>query len=129
MIVLVFPKSFEFFKFLNFFMIDQRYIVNALERHDMHEYYMHISVVDDKRLETYKFKILLIDDSDINFYGIFAKLAGSKDKKKKKRVCPEHLHTQEEDYVLIGAYDISFSSKTPVNPSELNAFLVPDNLS
>lgn len=71
MFVFIFPKLFEFFKFLSYFL--EHHIVLDLRQIDDYEY--HLVIFREPLHECYRFRILLINDSDINFYGIFSKLA------------------------------------------------------
>src|SRR3989338_6268468 len=69
--VFVFPKSFEFFKFLTY-LLDNHHILD-IQQKDEYEYHIIWFNGADESI-VYRFEVLLINDSDINFYGLFSKL-------------------------------------------------------
>ncbi len=96
MLVLVFPKLFEFFKFICFLRSKPKdYTILNIVQVDEHEYELGVlatwrpwgdlpcvaSVFGDEEEEhskrTLKLRVLLVNDSDINFYSIFGKLVDS----------------------------------------------------
>lgn len=71
----VFPKQFEMFKFLLYALEKSEFCVTRLHQVDEHEY--KVALYHPEKKETVEVRLLLIGDSDINFYGIFAKLANT----------------------------------------------------
>jgi hypothetical protein len=70
-----FPKPFEFFKFFQYLMVDTSkkvYDVTSNAQNPNKEFI--ITIFCGVRREYLSLKVLLIDDSDINFYSIFSEL-------------------------------------------------------
>ena len=79
MTVLIFPKLFEFFKFLSSLFENPNVVVLDIKQKDECEFV--VTVLRRHHFEQdgyYSFRILLINDSDINFYGIFSKMLVNK---------------------------------------------------
>ncbi|GAM28762.1 hypothetical protein SAMD00019534_119380 [Acytostelium subglobosum LB1] len=89
MLYLIFPKLFEFYKFLSYLLHSDYCVVNDIKQVDAYEYRIFLYRLDrsKQRQSSLQLPIYLINDSDINFYGIFSKLATN----------PDHT------YILIGS--------------------------
>jgi len=73
-LTLVFPKVFEFFKFLQYLFLKSYYAVTDFVQLDDYEFHIYLMELSGNSLEHFKLPILLINQSDINFYSIFSKL-------------------------------------------------------
>lgn len=71
-LILVFPKSFEFFKFIQYFIHDDNYrILDVVSENDTE----HTLFIRDRAArKVYKFQIFVVGQSDINFNSIFSGL-------------------------------------------------------
>ena len=85
MLILVFPKSFEFYKFLCYLLGKSDFSLYDFKATDEYEYTLHVMERQRQTSDSadrlsssargFCIRVLLIGDSDINFYSIFSKLA------------------------------------------------------
>lgn len=72
-LTLIFPKAFEFFKFLQFLMFDEKTTVYDITS-KIGNKELNLTLYNNDQKEYLELKVLLIGESDINFYSIFSNL-------------------------------------------------------